>query len=377
MKLAIIGTAHPYRGGLSAFNERLAKEFIKEGHEVVIYTFSLQYPSFLFPGKTQYAAESAPEGLKIIRCINSINPLNWISVGLKIRKEAFDAAVFCYWMSFMAPCMGTIARMLSKKKTKRIALVHNMLPHEKSLLDILFPGYFVRSIDGFTAMSEVVKKDIHKLGGKNKPITLTPHPLYDHFGSILPREEAVKTLHLDSNYRYILFFGLVRAYKGLDLLLEAFGDKRLRKLPLKLLVAGEFYEDQQRYLDIITEHRLTEHVFIYDDYIPEQEVREWFSAADLIVQPYRSATQSGISQIAYHFEKPMLVTNVGGLAEIVPNGKAGYVVEPKVSEIADALLDFYENNRKETFEAGSKSEKQKYHWNVMTKKMTELLKEIK
>jgi D-inositol-3-phosphate glycosyltransferase len=376
MKLAIIGTAHPYRGGLSAFNERLAKQFIQDGHEVVIYTFTLQYPNFLFPGKTQYSSEPAPEGLNIIRCINSINPFNWIRVGLKIRKAEYDAAIFCYWMSFVAPCFGTISRLLNKKKTKRTALVHNMM-HEKSILDILYPGYFVRSMDGFTAMSEVVKTDIIKLGGKYKPITLTPHPLYDHFGTILPREEAIKTLSLDTEFRYILFFGLIRAYKGLDLLLEAFGDKRLRKLPVKLLVAGEFYEDQQRYLDIINEQELSEHVFICDDYIPEQEVREWFSAADLIVQPYRSATQSGISQIAYHFEKPMLVTNVGGLAEIVPNGKAGYVVEPNVLEIADAILDFYENNRQAALEAGTKAEKQKYKWSVMTGKMIDLLKEIK
>jgi glycosyltransferase involved in cell wall biosynthesis len=159
--------------------------------------------------------------------------------------------------------------------------------------------------------------------------------------------------------------------------LEAFGDKRLRELPLKLLVAGEFYEDQQRYIDIITENNLSEHVYICDDYIPDQEVKEWFSAADLIVQPYRSATQSGISQIAYHFEKPMLVTNVGGLSEIVPHGKAGYVVEPKVEEIADAILDFYQNNKKEQFEAGSKAEKQKYQWSVMTERMSKLLSEIK
>jgi len=375
MKIAIIGTAHPYRGGLTAFNERLAKEFIKEGNDVVMYTFKLQYPSFLFPGKTQYSSEPAPEGLKIVRCINSINPLNWLSVGLKMRKEHFDGVIFCYWMSFMAPCFGTIARLL-KGKSKRIALVHNMIPHEKSILDILFPKYFVHTMDGFTAMSKAVLNDISSLERKSKPKAFSYHPLYDHFGTIMTREDAIKALSLDKEPRYILFFGLVRAYKGLDLLLEAFGDKRLRKLPLKLLVAGEFYEDQQRYLDIIAENELSEHVFICDDYIPDQEVREWFSAADLIVQPYRSATQSGISQIAYHFEKPMLVTNVGGLAEIVPNGKAGYVVEPVVKEIADAILDFYENNRQASFEEGSKEEKKKYQWSVMAKKMTDLINEI-
>ena len=376
MKIAIVGTTHPYRGGLSAFNERLSKQLIKEGHELVVYTFTLQYPNFLFPGKTQFSAEPAPQELHIIPCINSINPFNWIRVGRKIRKANYDAVIFCYWMSFMAPCFGTIARCL-RKRTKKMALVHNMIPHEKSLLDVLFPRYFVRAMDAFTAMSQVVVDDIKKLGATNKPLTLTPHPLYDHFGVRMTREDALERLSLDSSYRFVLFFGLIRSYKGLDLLLEAFADERLRKLPVKLLVAGEFYEDEQYYLDIITEKDLSEHVLICDNYIPENEVREWFSAADLIVQPYRSATQSGISQIAYHFEKPMLVTNVGGLAEIVPNGKAGYVVEPKPTQIADALLDFYQNNRQKELEEGTKEAKKKYDWAVMTKKIIALLTEIK
>ncbi len=376
MRIAIVGTAFPFRGGLAAFNERLAKQFIEDGHEVTMYTFTLQYPNFLFPGKTQFSSEAAPKGLKIIPCINSINPFNWITVGRKIRKEKFDSVVFCYWMSFIAPCFGTIARCLQKKKTKRIALVHNMIPHEKSILDILFPKYFVRAMDGFTAMSDVVKEDITKLGAAQKPIIVTPHPLYDHFGAIMPREEAIKAINLDPKTRYILFFGLIRSYKGLDLLLKAFADERLRKLPLKLLVAGEFYDDEQYYLDLITQNQLSEHVFICADYIPDSEVKEWFSSADLIVQPYRSATQSGISQIAYHFEKPMLVTNVGGLSEIVPHGKAGYVVEPNIKEIADSILDFYNNNRQAAFEKGTKEEKKKYQWNVMSQNISSLLKEI-
>lgn len=371
MRIAIIGTAWPFRGGLAAFNERLATELMAEGHEVTVYTFTLQYPSVLFPGKTQYSSEPAPAGMKIVQCINSVNPLNWLKVGTRIKKDKPEVAIFCYWMSFMAPCFGTIARVIGKK-TKRFALVHNMIPHEKSILDRLFPSYFVNTMDGFTAMSNSVLEDISSLEKTHKPKVCSPHPIYDHFGKILPREGALDSLTLDKEYRYVLFFGLIRAYKGLDLLLEAFADERLRKYPVKLLVAGEFYESHDKYNHIIAEHELSEHVVICDEYIPDNEVNCWFSAADMVVQPYRSATQSGISQIAYHFEKPMLVTNVGGLAEIVPHGQAGYVVEPNVESIAAHLVDFFENNRKDQFEQGVKSEKKRFLWSGMTKAILSL-----
>ncbi len=373
MKIAIIGTAHPFRGGLSAFNERLARQFLSEGHEVTMFTFTLQYPGFLFPGKTQFSSDPAPEDLTIVRCVNSINPFNWIKVGKRIKKQNFDLIVFCYWMSFMSPCFGTIARVIGKT-SKRIGLVHNMIPHEKTILDKLFPGYFVHSMDGFTAMSNSVLQDIASLEKENKPKVFSPHPIYDHFGAKITREEALTDLGLEQNFRYILFFGLIREYKGLDLLLEAFADERLRKFPLKLLIAGEFYESPERYLEIIQQNNLTEYILICDEYIPDSEVKEWFSAADFVVQPYRSATQSGISQIAYHFEKPMLVTNVGGLAEIVPNGKAGYVVEPQPEDIADAMVDFFENNRKEQFEKGVHEEKKRFLWSGMTAAVLSLIR---
>lgn len=373
MKIAIIGTAWPFRGGLAAFNERLATELMAEGHELTVYTFTLQYPSALFPGKTQYSSEPAPAGMKIVECINSVNPFNWVSVASRIRKDKPDVAIFCYWMSFMAPCFGTIARLLAKS-TKRLALVHNMIPHEKSILDKLFPPYFCNSMDGFTAMSNSVLDDIASLERSKKPKVCSPHPIYDHFGELMPRQTALEELDLDTSFQYILFFGLIRPYKGLDLLLQAFADERLRKYPVKLLVAGEFYESPEKYYNIISEYNLSEHVVICNEYIPDSEVTYWFSAADLVVQPYRSATQSGISQIAYHFEKPMLVSNVGGLAEIVPHGLAGYVVEPKVKDIADALVDFYENNRKETFENGVRIEKKRFLWSGMTKAILSLVK---
>ena len=373
-KIVIVGTSHPYRGGIAAFTDRLATEFVKEGVDIEVVTFKLQYPSFLFPGKTQYSDAKAPAGFPIERKVSSINPLNWINVGKEIRKKNPDLVIFTYWMSFFAPCFGKIARLIKKNRhTKCIGLIHNMIPHEKSLLDQIFAPRFVKAMDGFVALSKAVLNDIATFDKRNKPKIFVPHPLYDHFGEIMDRTEAVKHLDLDPNCRYLLFFGLVRAYKGLDILIDAFADERLRKYPVKLLIAGEFYDDPKSYLEQIEKHGLSDLIIIKNQYISDNEVKYYFNAADIAVQPYKSATQSGVTQVAYHFEKPMLVTNVGGLGEIIPNGKVGYVVEPKPSSVADALVDFYENERYDAFVEGVKEEKKKYQWSNMTDAIKKLL----
>ena len=371
-KMILIGTAYPYRGGIAAFNERLARQFQEEGCEVIVYTFTLQYPGFLFPGKTQCSTAQAPVGLSLRRCINSINPLNWVKVGKEINRQRFDMVLFAYWMSFFAPCYGTIARQL--KNTKRIALVHNMIPHEQTILDKCFPPYFIKSMDGFVALSESVMKDIDRLDKMDKPKAWSPHPIYDSYGAKESRETALLNLNLDGQYHYLLFFGLVRAYKGLDWLLEAFADERLRKASTKLIVAGEFYEGKEAYLSQIKKLGLEDKVLVYDEFIPDEKVKDYFNAADIVVQPYKSATQSGVTQIAYHFEKPMLVTDVGGLSEIVPNGVVGYVTQPNPSAIADALVDFYKNARAEGFEKNIAVEKKKYSWERMVKTILSVAK---
>lgn len=374
MKIVIVGTSHPYRGGIAAFTDRLAKEFANEGVDIELVTFKLQYPSFLFPGKTQYSDAKAPEGFQIERKVNSINPLNWIKVGKDIRKKNPDIVVFTYWMSFFAPCFSKIAKVVKKNRhTKCIGLIHNIIPHEKSVLDKLFAPRFVKAMDGFVTLSKSVLDDVKSLDNQNKPKCFVPHPLYDHFGEIMARNEAIKHVGLDENYRYMLFFGLVRAYKGLDLLLDAFADERLRKFNVKLIVAGEFYEDPKPYLEQVEKHGLSDLVVIKNQYIRDDEVKYYFNIADIVVQPYKSATQSGVTQVAYHFMKPILVTNVGGLGEIIPNGKVGYVVEPNSSSIADALVDFYENERYNTFVEGMKEEKMKYQWSNMTAAIKNLL----
>ena len=367
MKIVILGTAWPYRGGLAVYNERLAREFATEGNDVTIYTFTLQYPSFLFPGKTQYSTEPAPSDLKIVRSLNSINPLSWGKTGRAIRALQPDILIIKFWLPFMAPCLGRVARIVKRGgKTKVVSILDNIIPHEHRPGDRLFGRYFTRSVDGFVAMSDSVLEDLNQFDTV-KPRVFCRHPLYDNFGAKASREDALKFLGLDPKQRYMLFVGLIRDYKGLDLLLKAYSDSRFRKMNVKLIVAGEFYSGSEKYFEMEKELGLEGMIVWKSDFVPDSEVRYCFGAADIIVQPYKSATQSGVTQIAYHFEKPMLVTNVGGLAEIVPDGKVGYVVEPDSAQIADALVDFFENSRQEQFTEGILSEKKQYAWSNMTR----------
>jgi glycosyltransferase involved in cell wall biosynthesis len=371
-KIKIIGPAYPFRGGIAAFNERLAYELTKNGHNVEIETFTIQYPAFLFPGKTQYSESEAPRGLNIRRTINSVSPLNWLRVGRRIRKENNDLVIFKFWLPFMGPCLGTLARIIRKnKKTVIISVLDNIVPHEKRPGDRLLTSYFIKSQDGFIAMSDSVLKELRTFTD-SKPGIYSPHPVYDNYGASISREEALRKLGLEKEYRYLLFFGLVREYKGLDLLIKAFADKRLRELRLKVLVAGEFYEDKQKYTELINKLELAEDIYLEPRFIPDSEVAAWFCASDLIVQPYKSATQSGITQIGYQFEKPMLVTSVGGLPEIITHGKSGYVVEPEPLSIADAIYDFFINGRLSIMESGVKEDKKKFSWDRMINSIYEL-----
>lgn len=373
-KIVIIGSAHPLRGGLATYNERLAKAFIQAGDDVRIETFKLQYPSILFPGKTQYSESPAPIDIHIEASINSINPFNWIKVGRKIRKQNPDIVIVKFWMPFMAPCFGKIARIIKKKRsTKIISIIDNIIPHEKRAGDRMLSNYFVKAVDGFVAMSKSVLDDLETFD-KLKPKVFCPHPLYDNFGEVIPKEIAKQKLGLDASKKYILFFGFIRDYKGLDLLLEAFAKCTEKDKSLRLLVAGEFYTDSKQYFEIIKKHHLEELVHMHNDFIPDEKVVDYFCAADIVVQPYKDATQSGVTQIAYHFNKPMIVTDVGGLAEIVPNGKVGFVVSPVVTEIADAMLNFFQNQKEEEFSSNAAIEKAKYSWDKMVDAIEELCK---
>jgi D-inositol-3-phosphate glycosyltransferase len=364
-KIVLLGTTWPFRGGLATFNQRLALALQSAGYEFTAYTFKLQYPSFFFPGKTQFTDQPAPEGLDIRVEVNSINPLNWISVGRKIKRERPDLLIVRYWIPFMSPCLGTIARIVRRNKHTRIlTIADNIIPHEKRIGDSFFTWYYTHSSDGFITMSRAVLKDIKRLRGQ-APMAFTPHPLYDSFGKIVSREHALKELKLDPSFRYLLFFGFIRDYKGLDWLLEAFADKRLRQFPVKLIVAGEFYTSAEKYYHIIKEKKLSDHIILRTDFIADNEVAYYFGASDMVVQPYKSATQSGVTQIAFHYNKPMLVTDVGGLSETIPHGKVGYVVNPDPKAIAEAIIDFYKNERREYFTQNVISEKEKFSWGSM------------
>ena len=374
-KVVIIGPAHPLRGGLASFNQRLAEAFQQENMDCTIYSFSLQYPSFLFPGTTQYSSEPAPKNITIHSVINSINPLNWIKVGNQIRKEKPDFILVRYWLPFMGPALGTILRQVRKNKhTKIICLADNIIPHEKRPGDISFTKYFVKACDAFVTMSEKVMSDL-RIFDKQKPAKLILHPLYDNFGAPISKSEAREKLGLNQNDKIILFFGFIRKYKGLDLLLTAMNDARIKASGIKLLVAGEFYEDAKPYYEQIEKLGLKAELILKTDFIPDSEVKYYLCAADAVIQPYKSATQSGVTPLAYHFEKPMVVTNVGGLPALVPHGKVGLVVEPSPTDIATGILEYYQLGEAH-FISQLREEKKKYSWSKMVSAISDLANDI-
>jgi glycosyltransferase involved in cell wall biosynthesis len=374
-RIIIIGPAHPLRGGIATFNQRLAKQFIQEGFECEIISFSLQYPSLLFPGKTQFSSEPPPQDISIHSWINSVNPFNWLIVGNKIKKKKPDIVLVRFWLPFMGPALGTILRLIKKNRhTKVICLADNVVPHEKRAGDKSFTDYFMKACDAFIVMSEKVLKDLRSFE-KTKPAALIPHPLYDNFGTQISKGEARKILGIKEEEKIIVFFGFIRKYKGLDLLLQAMTDSRIKASNIKLLVAGEFYEDEKPYRQLIEDNNLTNSVILKNDFIPDSEVKYYICAADCIVQPYRNATQSGVTPLAYHFEKPMIVTNVGGLPDLVPHEKVGLVCEPHPQAIADAILNFYHFGEN-YFVPQLRIEKKKYEWNQMTDAILQVAKNV-
>jgi glycosyltransferase involved in cell wall biosynthesis len=367
-KIVIVSPAHPLRGGIAALSERLAETLLESGHQVVIYSFSLQYPAFLFPGKTQFTTDPAPDNLLIKTRLNAINPFNWLRTGWQIAQEHPDQVIVRYWMPFMGPCLGStlrVARWLSRQPLRITALVDNLIPHEKRPGDRVFSHYFTGACDDFLAMSKSVADDIKAM--TTRPVRVSPHPLYDHYGERTDQETARKALNLPLNVPSILFFGFIRRYKGLDLMLEA-----LAACPgVHAIVAGERYEDWSPYQAIIDRHQLADRVHLFPDFIPNDQVRYFFSAADLVVQPYRQATQSGISQIAYHFEQPMVVTNVGGLPEIVEHEVSGLVALPSPAEIGAAIRHFFEDKLATKFASGIQRKKEEFGWGKFAKKILE------
>jgi len=374
--VVIIGPGHPLRGGLATFDHRLAREFLHEGYDCRIYSFSLQYPGFLFPGTTQYSSDPPPEGLTILSRINSINPFNWLSVGRELRRLKPDLLVVRYWLPLMGPALGTILRRVRKNRhTRIVAITDNVIPHEKRLGDIPFTRYFLGSCDGFITMSQKVMSDLRRFQPV-KPAAQVAHPLYDNFGAPITQTAAreflrAKGIPIGDNDRILLFFGFIRKYKGLDIVLEAMADPRIKDLGIRLLIAGEFYEDAAPYQELIERLGIADRLILRTDFIPDGEVRDYLCAADAVVQPYRNATQSGVTPLAYHFEKPMIVSNVGGLPALVPHEKVGLVADPEPTAMADAILRFFTLGGS-YFLPALRTEKEKYSWARLVRSILEL-----
>lgn len=373
MKITILGPAHPYRGGLASIMEIMARTFQRRGDEVDIKTFTLQYPSLLFPGESQTVATPPPADLRICRCVNTMNPLNWVRVGRRIRRERPDFVLMKYWTPFMAPCFGTIARIArGNGHTKVLCQIDNVEPHEHHLTDKPFNRYYLHSVDGFVYMSEQVHSELRAYS--DAPALFSPHPLFENFGERVERSEACVRLGLDPANRYVLFFGLIRDYKGLDLLLDAWAQlwRAGRTEGRRLIVAGEFYTAREPYLNRIADNGLQDEVLLHDRFIPDDDVKYYFSAADFVVQPYKTATQSGVTQIAYQFCVPMVVTAVGGLPEIVPDGRVGYVCPPTAEGVAAAMDRMYEGDALKRFRENCVEERRRFSWEEMCSRVTEL-----
>lgn len=378
MKITFLGPAYPYRGGLATIIERLARVFQERGNEVDIKTFSLQYPRLLFPGKSQFRTGEAPEGLAISREVSTVNPLSWWRVGRRLRREAPDAVVLKYWTPLMAPCFGTICRLARRNgKTKVVVHLDNITPHEPHFYDRPLNRYFLRSCDGFIYMSRAVLDDLRTYRPE-APALFSPHPLFDNYGSKLPREEACERLGLDANEGYVMFFGYVRDYKGLDVLLDAWAllKSEGKTAGRKLLVVGEVYGDDTKYRRQIERLGLADDVVMHNEFVPDGEVAEWFSVADMVALPYKSATQSGVTQVAYAFGVPMVVTNVGGLAEMVENDVVGVLAEVSARSVADAIARCYEGDNLERYRAGVVRNSERFSWNATADRIEELFRSL-
>ncbi|MDR1865631.1 MAG: glycosyltransferase [Bacteroidales bacterium] len=379
MYILILGPAYPYRGGLATFDEMLAHSLALQGNRVSVVTFTLQYPQWLFPGKTQFSDSPPPEGLHIMRMVNSVNPFNWLRVGRHIRKMRPDMLIVRYWTPFLSPCLGTICRLVRRNRhTVTVAHVDNATPHERHFYDALLTRYFINSVDGYAYMSQQVKNDLERFVG-SQPGVFVPHPLFENFGSRVSREEACRKLNLAPELQYVLFFGLIRDYKGLDLLLDAWAlwKRRNGTAGRKLLVAGEFYTSPSKYLKQMDELGIREDIILHDRFIRDEDVKYYFSAADIVVQPYKSATQSGVTQIAYQFETPMIVTCVGGLTEIVPHDRVGYVTLPDASHLAEAMDKAFQDDHIRRFMQNIKTEKQRFSWAYFSEQIMHLYHRIR
>ena len=371
-RVTLVGPFWPYRGGIAHFLVAMARGLAKRGHPIRTVTFRRQYPETLFPGKTQLDDGPAPDDVpRAARQLDTMNPLTWVQTARSIWKEGTDVVVFKYWMSFFAPAFGTLARWLRRRGVTVLCVVDNAIPHERRPGDITMGRYVLGACDGLVVMSEKVQRDVERLG-ITAPVRYVAHPVYDGFGDPIPKAEARAALGLDLEKPVFLFFGFIRRYKGLHVLLDAMPSVIDRQPDAQLVVAGEFYADEDEIRAQAAP--LGDAVRLDTDYIPDDRVALYFSAADAVVQPYVTATQSGVAQIAFHFGRPVITTDVGGLAEIVPDGEAGLVVPPENPvALAGALVRFIEEDLGGELAEGVQRERVKYSWDRLFEAVEELI----
>ena len=371
-KIALVGPSHPYRGGIAHFQETMHRGLAARGHVVDAVTFSRQYPELLFPGRTQYVEAAPPDPLPSIRMLDTINPLSWYRTARHLVEGAPDVVVYQYWMPFFAPAYGSIARYTRRRGLRSLAVVHNALPHEHMVGEALLSRYFLQACSGYIVMSESVEEDLRELAVQGAARRVA-HPTYDLFGEAKPKAAARRMLNLPVEAPVLLFFGFVRPYKGLRVLLDALPAVVSEVPDVQLVVAGAFYDDETSYRALIQEHGLEDHVRLDAGYVPDERVPQYFSAADVVVQPYVSATQSGVAQIAFHFDTPVITTDVGGLAETVPHERAGLVVPPEDPRaLARAITRFFQEDMASELAAGAREAKRSYSWDRLYEAIEDL-----
>ncbi len=373
MKIAILSCFHPYRGGIAQFNANLYEELGKE-HDVRAFNFSRQYPDLLFPGKTQYVTpEDEAVSIEAEALLDTANPFSWGRTARAIRSWGPDVLIVRYWMSWFAPSLGWVARHVGRD-CRTVGILDNVIPHERHWFDAPLTRWFLRGLDGAVTLCEEVSHDLKALR-PDIPFTVLPHPIYTHFGEKLPREQARQLLGLQPDRKTLLFFGLIRKYKGLDILLQAFD---LLDDSYQLIIAGEPYGSFEPYQKLIDAGRDPGSIHVFPEFIRDSEVKRYFSAADLTVLPYRSATQSGISSVSNHFEVPMVVTDVGGLKETVGDRGTGIVCEEGTPECVAAAIRRYFSAPalQECLREGMRAEKERLSWSRFSHDLTGFIDRI-
>ena len=366
-----MSTIYPFRGGIAQFNANLYEEFVREGHSVKAFTFTCQYPSFLFPGKTQYVTES--DKAKVIESeavLSTVNPFSYFAAARRIAAWKPDVVVMKYWMSYLAPSLGTVARLLRRRGIKVVTILDNVIPHEQKFFDKPFSRWFLKSCSSCIAMSESVLSDMLSLAPE-VPHILQAHPLYDHFGQKLPKDSARGQLQLDPSLKTLLFFGLIRDYKGLDLLIDAFSQL---DGSYQLVIAGESYGSFEKYSTQIASlpPECAARIHVFSRYIDDEEVPVFFSAADVCVLPYKSATQSGITAISLHFDLPLVSTRVGGLAESIEKPGVGLMCPEISAESIASTIDGFFSASPNSFAEAISSAKKEMSWSAFASALLSL-----